>query len=275
MNFTPLHRTDNGWENMPSHIYNNIASHFNSTDYSQFRLSCHRVSQSLDDFATLHKKSNNSACSKKFKNHCVNLLSDKVIRDALMSNSINDIRSSLINCHVNFLTDHKLIVSIETDDCCCDEKGDIFFKKTVRSSNTIDLCRMAIYNNSPQLKHDDDTYLVSFYSSATSKPTSAYRSGIEFSYPEDEPLPIEKIFFGFNQVFENSNGPEKYIAATIANEIKEHWLKKAPANICRSDVLDSIEKYDVLFSLGKKAKIIATELEEKYQSTAEKQQALF
>lgn len=238
---------------MPSHIYNNIASHFNSTDYSQFRLSCHRVSQSLDDFATLHQKSNNSACSKKFKNHCVNLLSDKVIRDALMSNSINDISSSLVNCHVNFLTDHKLIASIETDDCCCDEEDDIYSAKTVRSSNTITLCYKAIYNNSPLLAQDDYTYLVSFHSGATSKPTSTYRSGIEFSYPEDEPLPIERIFFGFNQGFENSNGPEKYIAATMANEIKELWLKKTPANIYQSDVLDSIEKYDVLFSLGKKS----------------------
>lgn len=250
---------------MPHHIYNDIASYLNSKDYSLFRLSCLSVSQSVDSFETLRQKSNNPACSKKFKHHCENLLNDKKIRDALTGEDINDVRSALKNFHVDVSPNNALTISLQTDYRCyqkteeTEETEETNFKKMVRVPNTIDSCRMTICNDSPPLEQNDRTYLSSFNSASLS--TSMFCSGIKFIYLAGESLPVNIIFSGFNKIFERNNGPEKYIAATMANELKEHWLKSPPHNMCQSDMLDILEKHAALFSLGKKAKIIATELE--------------
>lgn len=263
MNSTSLHTINNGWAHMPHHIYNDIASYLNSKDYSLFRLSCLRVSQSVDSFETLRQKSNNPACSKRFKHHCEHLLNDKKIRDALTGEDINDVRSALKNFHVDVSPNNALAISLKTDyqryqkKEVTEETEEINFKKIVRVPNTIDSCRMAICNDSPSLQQNNRTHLSSFNFASS----LMWCSGIEFFYLAGENLPLNSIFSGFNKVFERNNGPEKYIAATMANELKEHWLKNPPQNMCQTDMLDILEKHAALFSLGKKAKIIATELE--------------
>lgn len=257
MNSTPLNTTHHGWAHLPHHIYNDIASYLNSKDYSRFRLSCLSVSQSLDSFETLRQKSNNTVCSKKFKNHCENILNDKKVRDELTGENINDICSALKNCHIVFSSNNALTFSLQTDHSQYQEREEVNVKNIVRVPGTIDSCRMAICNNLPQLPQSSPVYLSTSYSAAPSIPLM--RSRIDFICREGNLLPINNIFSGFNQVFEESHGPKKYIAATMASELKDHWLKNPLPYIDRSDMLDVLDKYSELFSLGKIAKIIAAE----------------
>lgn len=233
--------------NLPVEMKQKIAFHLNASDYASLRATNISMSKSLESFSVMNNKIKQGRTSGHTNKIRQEIVRDKRIRDLLSGNQKNEIILSLQNCFSRqcaVMAESTVLGTRYLPDTYEYGDGD-------RINDIIELCREGINGFVPLgeyrcFRPDGEPRFFSprFYAEGL------WKSTMIFEHSDINKKSLNAIFHAFNNVYHSSKCTERFVIATLAITLKNHWENNPPSKINRKDIINLSAEYPDLLHTG-------------------------
>lgn len=223
--------------NIPVELKQKIACNLDSKDYASLREAGKAMSESLDSFSVMNNKLKEGVSGDTGKN-ILKVMRDKLIINLFGSSQNKEIMLALKNCSTCAHPILENTTKVQTE-YLPDNYGDNYQD---RIRQAVELCRRGI---------------TSFIPSGSSQsfmphlaPDELWNVTINFNDEDINKKSLVDIFSSFNEVYKNTEGPERFVVANMASTLRNYWGETPPSELSKNDINHLSVAYPELLGMG-------------------------